>query len=228
MSKDILYTCAYCNKPFKLETWFLRHQCKEMKRDEDFKSTIGQAAWSHYKYWMKQKFKNVPTDSNTFKKSKFFSSFYKFTKFSQQSHLPDIKLYINLMVTHKIDPINWTKDAAYRKYLDYITYKLSPHEQIKISVKTLLDEAIKLNIDVSKIFDVLMPSEVIQLLYQRRLSPWLLLHSKKFTDFYLTKASSEQQITMQALINPEMWGKRFKKSPQNIKIVKEYINELGL
>ncbi len=228
MAKDILYTCSFCNKPFKLEIRFLRHRCKEMEREENFKSITGQSAWGHYKYWMKHKFKNVPRDSNTFKKSKFFSSFYKFSIFSQQAHLPDIKLYIKLMVTHKIDPVFWTKDAAYRKYLDYITYKLPPRELMKISIKTLFDEAIKANVHISDVFEILTPNEVIQLLYQRRLSPWLLLHSKKFTEFYKTKTSTEEQINIQALINPELWGKKFKQFPKDAKIVKKYINELGI
>lgn len=228
MAREILYTCAYCGKPFKIEKWFLRHKCKEMLREENFKSTTGQAAWGHYKYWMKLKYKSIPPDPNTFIKSKFFNSFYKFTVFSQKSHLPDIKLYIKLMVAYKIDPVNWNKDAAYRKYLDHVAYKLSPRELIKISVKTLLDEAIKADVDVSTVFDILTPSEVIQLLYQRRLFPWLLLHSKKFTEFYKTRATTEQQINMQALINPDIWAKKFKKFPQDVKIVKEYINELGL
>lgn len=228
MVRDVLYICSYCDKPFKLETWFLKHHCKEMKREEDFKSPTGQAAWGHYKYWVRQKYKSVPPDPNTFKKSKFFNSFYKFTEFSQRAQLPNINLYVKLMVAHKIDPVNWIKDLAYRKYLDHITYKSSPRELIKITVKTLLDVAIKKNEDVSNVFEILTPAEVIQLLYQRRLSPWLLIHSKKFADFYNTKASSEQQINMEALINPDMWVKKFKKFPQDVKIVKEYIIELGL
>ena len=228
MDKNVQYVCPYCNKSFKIETWFLKHHCKEMKREEEFKSPAGQAAWGYYKYWMKQKYKNLPSDPNTFKKSKFFSNFYKFTEFSQQSNLPDVKLYIKLMLAHKIDPVNWSKDGAYRKYLDYVTYKLSPHDLIKITIKTLLDVAAKTNEDVSNIFEILTPAEVIQLLYQRKLSPWLLIHSKKFTEFYKTKASTEQQINIQALVNPETWAKKFKKSPQDVKIVKKYINELGL
>lgn len=228
MAKEILHTCGYCNKGFSAEGWFLKHHCKEMIREEEFASPSGQAAWGYYKYWMKEKFKNFTASSISFKKSKYFNSFYKFTKFSQKARLPDTKLYVKLMVTHKIDPVNWTKDAAYRKYLDYITYKLSPHELIKITVKTLLDEASSAGIDVSKIFDVLTPAEVIQLLYQRKLSPWLLIHSKKFKEFYKIKATSEQQINMQALINPDMWLKKFKKFPKDVEIVKEYIIELGI
>ena len=80
MAKDILHRCEFCGQTFKTEVGFLRHKCKAMLREEEFKSLAGQTAWQHYKAWMKLKHKSVVSSSTAFKKSKYFTTFYNFTK----------------------------------------------------------------------------------------------------------------------------------------------------
>ena len=228
MAKEILHRCDFCGTPFTSEAWFLKHRCKEMVREEEFASVAGQAAWNYYKMWMKSKHKSVVSSAISFKKSKYFKTFYNFTGFVKKTNLPDIQVFIDLMVRTGIDPNYWSSDSAYRKYLEYVTRQLPTHDLAKITIKTLFDIAEAADVDVSKVFDVLTPNEVIQLLHQRRLSPWVLLNSKKFANFFINGTSSEERIIIESIINPDYWASRFEKNSKDVATVKNYIAELEL
>ena len=228
MSKEILHRCDFCGTPFTSEAWFLKHRCKEMVREDEFASVAGQAAWFYYKTWMKMKHRSVVSSSSAFKKSKYFKTFYKFTDFVKKTQLPDVNIFIDLMVRTGIDPNYWANDAAYRKYLEFVTRQLPTRDLAKITIKTLFDIAEAAEVDVGEVFNVLTANEVIQLLHQRRLSPWVLLNSKKFAKFFINGTSSEERIIMESIVNPDYWTTRFDKHPKDVAVVKLYIAELGL
>jgi len=199
-----------------------------MLREQQFISPAGQTAWNYYKEWMQQKHKSVVSSSTTFKKSKFFTAFYNFTKFVKKTAMPDTDAFIHLMVRKGIDPKFWTTNDAYRKYLEYVTRQMPTMDFVKITIKTIIDISEAGDCEISEVFDILTANEIIQLVEQRRLSPWVLLHSKEFARFFINKTSSEERIAMETIINPDYWKERFKKHPQDVNNVKKYIQEMGL
>lgn len=225
---EILHRCSFCSAGFKTESRFIKHKCSAMVRDGEFKSPMGQAAWSFYKDWMMKKYFSASTAASTFKTSRYFNAFYKFSKFVRQAQIPNTKIYIDLMLRLKIDPTLWSRDEAYRRYLEYYTRKVPVKELANSSISTMLNIADAFEVDVSEIFDYLEPNDVITLLRQRNLSPWVLLNSKKFTNFYINITTSEERIIMETIINPDYWVKRFEKNIEDVKLVKSYIKELGL
>lgn len=225
---DYLYRCDYCHARFKSEKRFMKHKCKEMKREEDFKSLEGQAAHLFYKSWMKHKHHTTTTYAEAFKNSQYFTAFMKFVAFVRKTHLPDTNIYIELMVRLKIEPNNWTNDIAYGKYLEHVTRVLSAEKLIEITVKTLFDIVDEADANIADVFTVIAPNDVIQLLHQRRISPWILLNSKKFTEFFRDQTNSEERVIMESIINPDYWMKRFKAHPDDWKLAKDCVNALEL
>lgn len=228
MPTNILFKCEYCHIGFKTEKGFGKHKCKAMVRETDFHSINGQVAWEYYKLWMRLKHRTATSKSNTFKQSKYFYFFFRFVKFSKHVKMPDVDVFISLMVKDNIEPSLWENDAAYRKYLEFITRKLPAEDLVKITVKTIISIADAGDVEINEIFDVLEPNEVIQLIGQGRLSPWLLLKSRKFNEFFIKKTSNEERIIMETIINPEYWRKRFEQHPKDVKLVKKYIKELEM
>ncbi len=228
MTQEFKYRCDYCLARFKSEVRFMKHHCKEMKREEDFKSLEGQAAHLFYKAWMKQKHHTTMTNPNAFKDSKYFTTFLKFVNFVRRTQLPDTNSFIELMVKEKIEPTYWTSDIAYGKYLEYITRKLPTEKLIEITVKTIFDVADAAEVSTTEIFEILTANEVIQLLQQRRVSPWVLLNSKKFTIFFRDNTTSEERVIMESIINPEYWIKRFTAHPADLKLARDCVSALEL
>lgn len=225
---DYLYECDYCHTKFKSEKRYMKHHCKEMQREEDFRSLNGQAALLFYKKWMKTKHRTSAVSIDAFKHSQYFYAFIRFVEFAKRTHLPDKDSYIELMVRQNIEPIYWTNDVAYAKYLEHITRVLSAERLIEITVQTIFDIADAGEVKVSEIFDILTPNDVIQLLQQRRISPWILLNSKKFMVFFRDKTNSEERVIMENLINPDYWSSRFQSNPEDWKLAKDSVAALEL
>lgn len=221
------FECSFCGKGFVSEDRFLKHRCKQMIREEEFKTPIGQAAWLYYQKWMKEHHRQVPK-SASFLHSKFYSSFHRFAQFVKRVSMPDVDAFIKLMVTRDIHPSIWNTDDAYALYLEYLDRRGDPTKHAEITINTLFDIADAAQCQVGDVFDVLTPPEVIQLLRERRLSPWILLNSKKFMQFYVSRVSAEERIMMESIIRPTYWAEKFKKHPEMLKNMKTYVMELKM
>lgn len=83
------------------------------------------------------------------------------------------------------------------------------------------------NIDVSEIFNVLTVYEVLQLIRERRFSPWILLTSNKFKKF-VQSCIPEEQSLFEDLIRPAYWKVKFGKDPTSVTLMKQLVQELNI
>lgn len=221
------YECTHCHTKFVYEDRYLKHYCKAMKRDDEFRTIEGQAAWRYYQAWMKAYRRMVPRD-RSYLKSKYFNSFMRFAAFVKKMKIPDTDAFIWLMKERDIDPTIWTNDQVYTLFLEFMDRKVSPKRHAEITINTLFDEADERNINVADIFDHITPNELIQLMRRRQVSPWFLLNSHKFKEFFINSTSSEEKIIMESIIRPQYWLKKFEENAAAIKTTKLYISELNL
>ena len=230
MTKDeALYQCHYCGKKYKREEAFIKHKCKTMEREETLRTPSGQAAWHFYQDWMRLQHKRVP-DDRAFLKSRFYESFNRFAKFVKKVDLPTPQTFLKLMVQKDYPPYMWLMDEVYTEYMEYLYYKIPPQQHADITVDTLLKIADAAECDVSEVFDILNPSEVIEFVKQRKLSPWILLNSSKFFQFLVgtKKKNAEQYIILETMIRPKYWATRFQKRPDIVKFMKKVVAGLEL
>ena len=221
------YTCKYCNKSFDSETRYLSHHCKEMRKFEEFQSPIGQAALGYYQRWMRVMKRNPPA-GNAFLASRYYRTFINFAQFVAKVNLPTPEKFIWLMNEKSYPPTMWTNDDAYTQYLEFLDRRSPPMDQVAVSLKTLLNVADEHDVDISEVFDHIKPGSLIHMVRTRQLSPWVLLHSKVFKQFFRDKLSEEQKIILQTLINPEYWGDQFDDKPEESKQIQTYVAELGI
>jgi len=226
MNKDH-YDCKFCGAKFVTEIRYVNHKCKQMKRDEEFRLPIGQAAWGFYEKWMKAYRRMVP-GPDSFLKSKYYQSFIRFATHVKKLNLPDPDAFITLMKEKDISPTIWTNDQVYAIYLEFLDRRATPLSQARITINTLFNIADAAECEVSEIFDIIQPNELIVLLRERRLSPWLLLFSKKFKTLLIHKASDEQRIIMESIIRPRYWTEKFKKCPNDVAMMRKYAEELDI
>lgn len=221
------YKCPHCGHRFVQEQRFLRHRCDQMKRQEVFQQPLGQAAWIFYQKWMRAYNKAV-ANANSFLHSKFFNSFIKFADFVKTVKMADTDVFIALMKEYDISPTIWTNDQVYALYLEQMDKKLTPEKHAEITVNTLFDLAEDYDVDVSDVFQNVPPAEIIQLLRARKLSPWILLNSRKFGAFYKQRTSTEERIVIDSIIRPPYWKKKFDSNPEKVEAMRKYVSELTL
>lgn len=223
------FVCKHCHKSFVREMAYMEHKCKQMKRAEEIQTPLGQTAWHYYSLWLRSKKRAPPNSIQTFVTSKFYMTFVNFVKFAQSVSLPEPERFIRWATADRdYQPALWCTDFAYAEYIEYLDRRVDPMAHAKISVSTVLSEADKLGIDVAELFDHIHPNDLIQLIRLRKLSPWFLLLSKSFRDFFSTKATPEQQVLIESMIRPEYWATQFDNYPKEIGVIKLYLKELGL
>lgn len=221
------FECKFCGQRFKLEPRFMSHRCKQMIRDEQIRTPLGQAAWSYYQKWMKSYRRAVPS-IETFLTSNYYTTFIKFAQFAQKVGLPDVDTFIWYMREKEIPPVIWINNEIYASYIEFIDKKSDPHQQAQHTIEYLFKIADEFQVDVSEIFDYLEPNEVILMLHRRQISPWILLSSSKFKHFLINKTTDQEKIAMQAIIRPEYWAEKRSQNPEIVAQMKKYVCELAL
>lgn len=220
------YQCQYCGKVYQREQSYLQHRCKQMIRHEEIKTPIGQAAWSYYQRWLKNQRKMAP-GIETFLTSRYYQTFISFAKFAKKVHIPDIDSYIWLMCEMDMTPMLWCHAQTYTRYLEYLDRQADPLDRAKTTINTLFRIADAAEVDVEDVFDIIEPRELITLLQQRRLSPWLLLKCSKFWAL-IQKCSVEEQQIIESIIRPGYWRKKFTDRPDMGEKMKAMAEELNL
>ena len=220
------FVCRACHRNFVREQAYLDHECKQMKKERELKSPEGQAAWQYYNTWMRLK-KRASPPADAFLNSKYFRTFMNFVGFAKKVQLPLPDKFIWLMVKRDFPPTMWMSDAVYSIYLEFLDTKMPPVDQAKNSIRTLLEYADNLQVDPEEFFAVINPNELIHLIRLRKLSPWLLLVSKKFARLF-SELNEEQQTIVETLIKPDIWAEKKAQCVKDIELIKVYVQELGI
>lgn len=222
------FVCKYCHKVYVREKAFLLHECKQQKREKELQTVIGQLAWSYYQSWVYQKKRSsAHAQADLFMSSSFYDTFIRFAKFVKKINLPLPDKFIWLMIKRDFPPTMWMMDEVYSQYIEFLDSDISPMQLVNSSVKVLLDYADSNNIDTSDIFAVLDPNELIHWIRIRKMSPWLLLFSPKFVQFF-SDMTIEQQAIIEKLIHPDKWADKKQRHKEDIEKIKKYVQELEI
>ena len=227
--KDTPYQCHLCHKRYQQERAFIQHRCDQMKREEELRTPLGQAAWQYYQDWMRLQRRRVP-DDRAFLKSKYYRSFNNFAKFVKTLELPSPQTFIKLMIDQTYTPTMWCMDEVYVIYMEHLDRNGSPKTHVDITYNTLCKFADDRKCKENEIFETLTSGEIIQLIKQRKLSPWMLIKSDKFWQFVLSvrEKSPEHFIILESIIRVDYWKTRFAEHPQAVESIKKIIAGLEL
>jgi hypothetical protein len=141
---------------------------------------------------------------DNFLRTPSYPHFIRLIRFSKEVNLPDIEYYLKLMIASKRQPTTWCSDKSYRVFLQQINSSMAATDAIKMSAKELQDLSEKLDLSVREMVELMEVPEILQLVRQRRLSPWLIFNSdllkKKF------EALDEgMQKTATGIMDPNYW-----------------------
>lgn len=187
---------------------------------------MGQASYLFYAKWMFSTKRRVPSHE-TYMNSKYYESFVRFAKFVKSVRISVPEIYIQIMTSKDLQPSMWTMDDAYGFYLEHLEFHIDPKTSIRITSSVLDKLADEYECDISNIFSVVIPNEIIQLIRERKLSPWVLLKSTKFKQFLQT-CTEEQISIIESLINTSFWKHRFKNDPKSVEFVIQCNQILGI
>lgn len=223
----MLYECSYCNAVFKSDVRFLKHNCKEKQRAEEVKTVTGRIAYGFYEKWLKlQHGKSSSLES--FMISRSYNAFIKFAIFIRKiKGLAEPDLFIKLMIANKFPPPMWYNPKVYILYIQYLESMTTPTEKVTITLKTLEAIADKNERELQDVFNCICVSDLVQLIYAQKLSPWVLLQSKQFM-IHIVTLTEEEQIILEDIIDIKIWKQTFDADPKSVKIIKKCLKQLML
>jgi len=221
------FRCPYCDKRYKNEKFFDAHTCKEMIRSEQASTIEGQRAFAYFQEWNKLRGRRI-LSLDQFIAAPTYNSFFVFDSFSRKVDLPNIKLYMKIMVEKDLQPSIWVNDIAYSYYIDYMDKRVGSNQQASITVDSIFDWCEVNDINSSDFFDYIPPNNLIKMILKRRLSPWILFNSKKFEIYYKNKLSSEQRKILDNIHSPSAWKNKFSKRQQEVTNMEKVVNEMQL
>ncbi len=204
----------------------MKHRCDAMERAELIKTSIGQSAYALYSVWMTKQHRKVPPIA-TFCTSAYFRGFIKFAEFVRKLNIPNVEKYIEIMTNKKISPWLWHRNECYSLYLEWNDKLSTPYDQAQISIDTILKMSEAAGITAAQVFEVLEPGEIIQLIIERKLSPWILLVSKTFKDKLQTMDANQHQALMR-LIGIDYWAQKMEENRDVVSDMKMLVKELGI
>lgn len=222
----VKYICKWCHKSFVRESAYINHECLQMKRDKELSTLDGQSAWQYYNNWMIKK-KRMPPAPGSFVASNLFRTFINFAKFVKKVQLPVPNTFIVWATKKDYPPAMWIMDDVYTQYIDFIDNDVSPIDQVKSSITTLFNCADNYGVDTSDVFNCIDPNELIHLIRIRKLSPWLLLSSRKFGMMF-SNLNTEQQSILETMIKPDEWAEKRSAYSSELDTIKNYVRELGI
>lgn len=196
--KKIAWDCEYCNRTFATENGFMDHNCIAKNKLDQLKSPLGQAAYSYYSIWMKQKGRSVPPQE-TFMSSRQYSNFIRFAEWVEKLSIPNPEQFIRLMIEADVQPPLWCRHNTYTMFLQWYEGIYSPEEQFIDSLEELKHIAVDLECTVSDIFEKLGPVEISKLVRKRKISPWLLVTSKVFLTWAQKRPQFEKDMLNEAI-----------------------------
>ncbi len=222
----MFYECRFCNKLFKKEHAFIKHYCNARKKHDELSTIEGQIGFFLYERWIHiRHLRNV--DHDDFKASRFFNAFIKFAKFYRKiKGLPDIDQFLRLMISKNIQPSNWVTDKVLSYYLDFID-KTPAIEKITRTSQYIIKLADAYDCDTADIFDHVEFNIIIDFIKLQKLSPWILLNSKKFI-MWIRYLDDEQQLIIDGVVDSYLWRQTFDKDKSSVTLAKKFVKELDL
>lgn len=220
------YECRFCNKLFKRETAFVKHNCKERQRHHEASSVEARTAFNMFKKWMLLKHKRE-VHYETFKLSRFYNSFLKFANYYRLINgLPNLDEFLSLMVSRDISPAYWLNDRVLSFYINQMDLS-TPIVKIGKSVKSVIKICNAYDCETSNFFNYIEFDVMISFIKLHKLSPWLLLNSKQFM-VWLDNLTVDQQYIMDNIIDCDKWVATFKDDAKSVKFAKQCVQELEL
>lgn len=192
------------------------------------KSKKGLSAFNDYKYWLSLRNRRV-SKLETFVDSKYYSCFIKLQSWIGEKGIPDKKLYIRYMLEKNLTPNFWYNNKdLYESFIRHYDETVTPIAMVNTTLSTLYKLADILECDIGEVLQQLLPSEIAKLVFERRLSPWILLLSTKFKHYLHMLNDPSQYVMITSVIDAREWEKKFKKNPEAVAKIKNVISELDL
>ena len=228
MSISKPYKCEYCGASFTKEKTLAVHMCEKKRRrlqKDEKRVQTGYYAFTRF-YKLSAGTKQDKTYED-FCASPYYNAFVKFGSFVNNVRPLYPEKYIDYVVTSRVKLDHWCRDALYEKYATQLVLKESMDTAIERSINTMMDWSAEAEAPWNDYFRYASLNRVTRDIKDGKISPWLVLNCKSGKEM-LSKLNDEQLNMVYNIMDPEHWAMRFKRTPNDVQLVKDVAKESNL
>jgi hypothetical protein len=188
---------------------------------------IGYDAFNRF-FKMSQNAKGDKTYAE-FSKSPYYNAFVKFGSYVSNVNPLYPDHYIDRVIRSGVKLDHWCKDALYEKYALELIHTEPSNVALDRSIKHMVAWSKEQSTETvwSDYFIKVSTSRAMFDIKDGKISPWLLLNCRTGKTL-LANMDDTQLNAITNVINPEVWIKKFKKSKEDMDLVKCIVKEIGL
>jgi hypothetical protein len=222
------YVCQYCGHGYMQEKTLTVHMCEQKRRhlakDEKHVS-IGYQAYVKF-FQMSQNAKQTKTYEE-FAKSPYYNAFVKFGSYVHNVGPLYPHHYIEWVIKSGVKLDHWCRDALYEQYVLELIHTENVETALQRSVSYMEIWAKENDSSWNHYFHYVSTNRATYDIKDGKVSPWLLLNCSSGKQL-LSNMSDEQLASISNVIDPQVWVKKFKKSPEDMDLVKQVVKEANL
>ena len=222
------YVCNYCGTGYVREKTLMVHVCEQKRRA--LQKNEKRVALGYYAFNQFYKLSAGSRKDKTYEefcKSPYYNAFVKFGSFVSNVKPLYPEKYIDYVVTSGVKLDHWCREEMYEKYAVSLIRKEGVETALERSVMTMMEWAEENNSVWNHYFHYVSLNRAAWHIKDGKISPWLVLNCKSGKEM-LSKFSDEQLNIIFHIMDPSHWAMRFKRTPNDVELVKEVAKESNL
>ena len=222
------YKCEYCGSGYVKEKTLAAHMCEKKRRAlQKDEKRVRHGFYAFQRFYKLSAGSKKEKTYEEFCSSPYYNAFVKFGSFISNVKPLYPEKYIDYVVTSGVKLDHWCKEAMYEKYALELILKEDVATALERSVKTMMDWAEDKSAPWNHYFHHVSLNRAVWDIKDGKVSPWLILNCASGKEM-LSKFNDEQLELVYHVINPEHWGVRFKRLPNDVQLVKDVAKESKL
>jgi hypothetical protein len=219
------FVCQYCGHGYTKESTLITHICEQKRRHlaKDEKHVVlGYATFVRF-FQLTQNAKSTKT-YDEFAKSPYYNAFVKFGSYVSNVNPLYPDQYIDWVVKSGFKLDHWCRDELYEKYVLDLIYTEPVEVALQRTIKHMEAWAKEHNSQWNHYFKYVSTSRAVFDIKDGKITPWLILNSPTGKAL-LSNLDDHQLSSVEAVIDPSKWVKKFKKQTDDLSLVKTVIKE---
>jgi hypothetical protein len=222
------FVCQYCKQGYSKESTLITHVCEQKRRHlqkDDKAVRIGYDAFNRF-FKLSQNSKGDKSYEE-FAKSPYYTAFVKFGSYVSNVNPLYPDHYIDWVIRSGVKLDHWCRDALYEKYVLELIHTESADVAVERSIKYMQKWAEEQGSLWNHYFKYATTNRAMFDIKDGKISPWLLLNSPSGKEM-LNTFDDFQLNAIAAVIDPQVWVKRFKSDRDGLDLIKTVVKQGNL
>jgi hypothetical protein len=222
------FECKFCGHKFHKESTLATHMCVKKQRHLDANTAgarFGLRAFQRF-FLLTTNSKKLKTQEE-FIDSSYYIDFVKFGNHLAQLKPVQIEQYIDFVVLSGLKMPKWTSDPVYELYIENLVKTEPAASAAERTILNIVEWSEKNNTPFNQFFLSISANEAAHLIKTGKISPWVLYLSETGSNL-MDRFNEDHAKMIGQVIDPGFWMRNFKKADDDVKYIKEALEQAGL